>query len=164
MPEQIFGRQRFNTFQITGMFMDLNAWQRSVSNMVDTSCFSTIFVDGNHKRTNQNVPFTCFACRVHNQSLFVHSSHVTSANVLILLGSPKKVNAAASSLKWRMWVRVSPRSLSSECRRQILQLAVVIANQPIHWPAAAQLGRPIHWLHSQDIVPRFFLSLHLVFR
>merc|ERR1712183_1228260 len=74
----------------TGMFMDLNAWQRSVSTMVDTNCFSTIFVDGNHKRKNQNVPFTCFACRVHNQSLFVHSSHVTSANVLILLGSPRK--------------------------------------------------------------------------
>jgi len=86
-------------------------------------------------------------------------------NVRACVFSPVSVSLwSVSPVSVSLW-SVSPVSVVAHLpasRRSHPTNPLACPARPIHW--IHWFARRIHWLRSQDIVPPFFLSLHLVFR
>ena len=127
--------------------MDLKAWQRYLSNMVDTVLSPVSFLPPGKKENKSNLPFTSLSaeCTIKD-TLLLACSLITRASAnnldLILLGSPKLGGGkeCCEFIKVEN-VRLSPppRSLVSVVAR-ILQLAAVLIS-PIN--LSAQQAEPL---------------------
>jgi len=141
-----------------------------------TSICSTIFVNGNIEEwikhalvlyCPQSVQSKTQQYEPSSSCLFVvHSLAQTILFWFFFVAQTKAGEKSGFSLKWRMCVRVSPSRWVLS--RLVIKTQPSIAVRSHLWPSNQSIrllnNRPIHWLLSQDIVPPFFLSLHLVFR